>query len=75
MGLIIPWNGPALNAAAKLAPSLAAGCSSVLKPAEETPPSALVFRKDPGRAPACRMASSIWSMVMATLPGKHSSIF
>ena len=45
VGLIIPWNGPAFNAAAKLAPSLAAGCSSVLKPAEETPLSALVFEK------------------------------
>ena len=45
VGLIIPWNGPAFNAAAKLAPSLAAGCSSVLKPAEETPLSALVFEE------------------------------
>jgi aldehyde dehydrogenase (NAD+) len=45
VGLIVPWNGPAFNAAAKLAPSLAAGCSSVLKPAEETPLSALVFEK------------------------------
>jgi aldehyde dehydrogenase (NAD+) len=45
VGLIIPWNGPAFNAAAKLAPSLAAGCSSVLKPAEETPLSALIFEK------------------------------
>ena len=45
VGLIVPWNGPAFNAAAKLAPSLAAGCSSVLKPAEETPLSALIFEK------------------------------
>jgi phenylacetaldehyde dehydrogenase len=45
VGLIIPWNGPAFNAAAKLAPCLAAGCSSVLKPAEETPLSALVFER------------------------------
>jgi phenylacetaldehyde dehydrogenase len=45
VGLIVPWNGPAFNAAAKLAPSLAAGCSSVFKPAEETPLSALVFEK------------------------------
>ena len=45
VGLIIPWNGPAFNAAAKLAPSLAAGCSSVLKPAEETPLSALVLEE------------------------------
>jgi aldehyde dehydrogenase (NAD+) len=45
VGLVIPWNGPAFNAAAKLAPSLAAGCSSILKPAEETPLSALIFEK------------------------------
>lgn len=45
VGLIVPWNGPAFNAAAKLAPSLAAGCSSVFKPAEETPLSALVFER------------------------------
>lgn len=45
VGLIVPWNGPAFNAAAKLAPSLAAGCSSVFKAAEETPLSALVFEQ------------------------------
>jgi len=45
VGLIVPWNGPAFNVAAKLAPSLAAGCSSVLKPAEETPLSALIFER------------------------------
>ena len=42
-GLIFPWNGPVFNFCAKLAPSLAAGCSSVVKPAEETPLSALVL--------------------------------
>ena len=45
VGLIVPWNGPAFNAAAKLAPALAAGCSCVLKPAEETPLSALIFEQ------------------------------
>lgn len=40
VGMIIPWNGPVYNALAKLAPALAAGCSCVLKPAEETPLSA-----------------------------------
>ena len=40
-GLIIPWNFPLLMAAWKLAPALAAGCSCVLKPAEETPLTAL----------------------------------
>jgi phenylacetaldehyde dehydrogenase len=43
VGLIFPWNGPSFNFCAKLAPSLAAGCSSVVKPAEETPLTALVL--------------------------------
>ena len=42
-GQIIPWNYPMLMAAWKLAPSLAVGCTSVLKPAEQTPLSALVL--------------------------------
>jgi phenylacetaldehyde dehydrogenase len=40
-GLIIPWNGPLQMAAWKVAPALAAGCACVLKPAEETPLTAL----------------------------------
>ena len=40
-GQIIPWNFPMLMAAWKLAPALAAGCTVVLKPAEQTPLSAL----------------------------------
>jgi betaine-aldehyde dehydrogenase len=38
---IIPWNYPLLMAAWKLAPALAAGCTCVLKPAEQTPLTAL----------------------------------
>jgi aldehyde dehydrogenase (NAD+) len=41
VGLIVPWNGPFYVAVSKLAPALAAGCSCVLKPSEETPLSAL----------------------------------
>jgi phenylacetaldehyde dehydrogenase len=41
VGQIIPWNFPLLMAAWKLGPSLAAGCTSVLKPAEQTPLTAL----------------------------------
>lgn len=41
VGAIIAWNFPFLLAAWKLAPALAAGCTVVLKPAEETPLSAL----------------------------------
>ncbi len=40
-GQIIPWNFPMLMASWKLAPALAAGCTVVLKPAEQTPLSAL----------------------------------
>ncbi|MGO8767226.1 MAG: aldehyde dehydrogenase family protein [Mycobacterium sp.] len=43
VGLIFPWNGPIFNASAKLAPALAAGCSMLVKPAEETPLSAFVL--------------------------------
>ncbi|MET9491194.1 aldehyde dehydrogenase family protein [Nocardia sp. NPDC006630] len=49
VGLIIPWNGPFFVAMLKVAPALAAGCSAVLKPAEETPLTALkleeIFRE------------------------------
>jgi phenylacetaldehyde dehydrogenase len=41
VGQIIPWNFPLLMAAWKLGPALATGCCVVLKPAEQTPLSAL----------------------------------
>ncbi|HEX4484395.1 MAG TPA: aldehyde dehydrogenase family protein [Solirubrobacteraceae bacterium] len=40
-GQIVPWNFPMMMAAWKLGPCLAAGCVSVLKPAEQTPLTAL----------------------------------
>jgi acyl-CoA reductase-like NAD-dependent aldehyde dehydrogenase len=40
-GLIVPWNYPMLMATQKVAPALAAGCTVVLKPAEQTPLTAL----------------------------------
>ncbi len=40
-GLIVPWNYPMLMASQKVAPALAAGCTVVLKPAEQTPLTAL----------------------------------
>lgn len=43
VGQIIPWNFPILMAAWKLAPALAAGNCVVLKPAEQTPASILVW--------------------------------
>ncbi len=47
--LITPWNFPAAMATRKIAPALAAGCTCILKPAAETPLTALVDRR---RAPA-----------------------
>jgi betaine-aldehyde dehydrogenase len=40
---IIPWNYPLLMASWKLAPALCAGCTTVLKPAEQTPLTALTL--------------------------------
>jgi acyl-CoA reductase-like NAD-dependent aldehyde dehydrogenase len=39
--LITPWNYPILMASQKIAPALAAGCTTILKPAEQTPMTAL----------------------------------
>lgn len=41
VGLIIPWNYPMSMASWKVAPALAAGCTAILKPAEQTPLTAL----------------------------------
>lgn len=42
-GLIVPWNVPLSTAVLKLAPALAAGCTVVVKPSEETPLSVLLL--------------------------------
>ena len=42
-GLIVPWNFPLAIAVWKLAPALAAGCTVVLKPASDTPVTALLL--------------------------------
>jgi phenylacetaldehyde dehydrogenase len=41
VGLVVPWNFPLMMAVTKLAPALAAGCTVILKPAEQTPLSAI----------------------------------
>src|SRR5947209_7927159 len=43
VGLIIPWNFPLLLASWKVGPALACGCTSVMKPAEQTPLTTLRF--------------------------------
>ncbi|MFE7046078.1 aldehyde dehydrogenase family protein [Streptomyces atratus] len=43
VGAITPWNYPLHQIVAKVAPALAAGCTVVLKPAEDTPLTAQLF--------------------------------
>jgi phenylacetaldehyde dehydrogenase len=45
VGAIIPWNFPLVMAIWKIAPALAAGCTVVLKPAEDTPLGALYLAR------------------------------
>ena len=51
---IIPWNYPLLMAAWKLAPAICAGCTTVLKPAEQTPLTVLELA---AQLPRCRPAA------------------
>ncbi|MCC5969304.1 MAG: NAD-dependent succinate-semialdehyde dehydrogenase [Pararhodobacter sp.] len=51
-----PWNFPALTPARKIAGALAAGCTIVMKPAEETPATAIAIARaliDAGLPPGC----------------------
>jgi betaine-aldehyde dehydrogenase len=45
-GQIIPWNYPLMMAAWKLAPAICAGCTTILKPAEQTPLTILELASD-----------------------------
>ena len=42
---IVPWNFPLMMAVWKMAPALAAGCSVIIKPAEDTPLTAIRVAK------------------------------
>jgi len=61
-GLIIPWNFPLAMATWKLGPCLAAGCTALLKPAEQTPLTAL-------RAGELALEAGIPDGVLNILPG------
>jgi aldehyde dehydrogenase (NAD+)/gamma-glutamyl-gamma-aminobutyraldehyde dehydrogenase len=62
VGLVLPWNFPLLMAAWKLAPALAAGCSCLVKPAEQTPLSIL-------RLAALAQEAGVPDGVLNVLPG------
>lgn len=63
--LVTPWNFPAAMAARKIAPALAAGCSTILKPASETPLTALALA-------ALMEEAGLPAGVVNVLPSKQS---
>lgn len=60
---IVPWNGPAVSALWKIAPALASGNSIVLKPAEQTPMSALLLAE---LASEAGLPSGVFNVVQGT---------
>ena len=67
--MITPWNFPAAMATRKLAPALAAGCTAVLKPASETPLTALWVAEVLVRAGAPR---GVVNVITTSEPGPVS---
>ncbi len=63
--LVTPWNFPAAMAARKIAPALAAGCTTILKPASETPLTALALA-------ALMEEAGLPAGVVNVLPSKQS---
>lgn len=64
---ITPWNYPIVMAAQKIAPAIAAGCTSILKPASDSPSSSLWLAK-------ALEASDLPKGVLSVLTGPGSSI-
>ncbi|WP_265267414.1 NAD-dependent succinate-semialdehyde dehydrogenase [Sphingomonas lycopersici] len=64
--LITPWNFPAAMATRKIAPALAAGCTCILKPAEETPLTAMAVAEIMRRA---GVPAGVVNLINASDPG------
>jgi succinate-semialdehyde dehydrogenase / glutarate-semialdehyde dehydrogenase len=69
--MITPWNFPAAMATRKLAPALAAGCTAVLKPAAETPLTALWVAEVLRRAGA---PDGVVNVITTSEPGPVSEV-
>ncbi|MEH6576951.1 MAG: NAD-dependent succinate-semialdehyde dehydrogenase [Amphritea sp.] len=65
--LITPWNFPAAMGTRKIAPALAAGCTTILKPASETPLTALLLA-------AVLEEAGVPAGVVNVIPSKRSSV-
>lgn len=63
---ITPWNFPSAMIARKVAPALAAGCTTVVKPAQETPLSALAFAE-------CGRRAGVPDGVINVVPGTDAA--
>ena len=55
---VTPWNFPTAMGTRKIAPAIAAGCTMVVKPAQQTPLSMLALAADPRAGGAARRACS-----------------
>lgn len=67
VGAIAPWNFPLVLAVRKIAPAMAAGCPVVLKPASQTPLSAILFAE-------CAQAAGVPSGVFQVVIGNPVAI-
>ncbi len=67
VGLVLPWNFPLLMLAWKIGPALAAGCSIIVKPAMETPLTAL-------RVAELAMEAGVPAGVFNVLPGGGAEV-
>jgi gamma-glutamyl-gamma-aminobutyraldehyde dehydrogenase len=67
VGLVLPWNFPLLMLAWKIGPALAAGCSVIVKPAEETSLTAL-------RVAELAMEAGVPAGVFNVLPGGGAEV-
>jgi gamma-glutamyl-gamma-aminobutyraldehyde dehydrogenase len=67
VGLVLPWNFPLLMLAWKIGPALAAGCSVIVKPAEETPLTTL-------RIAELVMEAGVPPGVLNVLPGSGEAV-
>jgi acyl-CoA reductase-like NAD-dependent aldehyde dehydrogenase len=82
VGAIVPWNFPLCQAAFKLAPALAAGCTTVLKPAEQTPLTAIRLAElveeagfPPGVVNVCPGLGEVTGAALVDHPDVHKIAF
>ena len=71
VGAITPWNFPVAMITRKLAPALAAGCTAVIKPAEDTPLSALALAELAQRA---GLPAGVFNVVPSNQPAEVGKV-